>query len=62
MTAGASSGACFVMALFAWGIGFYGHSVYLAEFTLGRGWSSAAVSGATTVYYPRLGGDGRLCR
>jgi predicted MFS family arabinose efflux permease len=44
-------GACFVMALFAWGIGFYGHSVYLAEFTLGRGWSSAAVSGATTLYY-----------
>ena len=34
-------GACFVMALFAWGVGFYGHSVYLAEFTIGRGWSSA---------------------
>jgi MFS family permease len=44
-------GACFVIAIFSWALGFYGHGVYLAEFALGRGWSSAVVSTATTAYY-----------
>lgn len=41
---------CFVMAICAWGWGFYGHSVYLAELTRLKGWSTGFVSGATTAY------------
>lgn len=43
--------ACFLMAVAAWGFGFYGHGVYLAELTRSRGWSSSLISGATTGYY-----------
>src|SRR5262249_34879940 len=42
---------CFVMALFCWGFGFYGHAVYLAELQRLHGWPAAVISGATTVYY-----------
>ena len=41
---------CFVMALCAWGWGFYGHSVYVAELTRIMGWSTGFVAGATTAY------------
>jgi MFS family permease len=43
--------ACFCMALFAWGFGFYGHSLYLAELQRSRGWSASLISSATTLYY-----------
>ncbi|QQS11720.1 MAG: MFS transporter [Rhodospirillales bacterium] len=43
--------ACFLMAVAAWGFGFYGHSVYLAEFQRLHGWPASVVSTATTVYY-----------
>ncbi|MGE0420278.1 MAG: MFS transporter [Acetobacteraceae bacterium] len=46
--------ACFCMAVFAWGFGFYGQSVYLAELRRLHGWSSANITSATTGMY--LGG------
>ena len=42
---------CFVMAIFCWGLGFYGHGVYLAELRRLNGWPASLLSGATTVYY-----------
>lgn len=42
---------CFVMALFCWGFGFYGHGVYLTELQRLHGWPASLISGATTVYY-----------
>jgi MFS family permease len=39
------------MATFAWGLGFYGHGIYLAELTRLHRWSASSVSIATTVYY-----------
>ena len=38
-------------ATFAWGFGFYGQSVYLAELQHARGWSAALIASGTTVYY-----------
>lgn len=43
--------ACFVMAAFAWGFGFYGHGFYLAELQRLHGWSTALIAGGTTLYY-----------
>ena len=43
--------ACFVMATFAWGFGFYGQSVFLAELPRLHGWPSSMVSTAITAYY-----------
>ena len=43
--------ACFVVAVFGWGFGFYGQAVYLAELHRTRGWSASLISSATTVYY-----------
>jgi cyanate permease len=40
---------CFAMALFCWGFGFYGHSVFLAELQRQHGWSAALIAGASTV-------------
>jgi hypothetical protein len=42
--------ACFVTAVFAWGFGFYGQSVYLLELHRIRGWSSFLISSATTTF------------
>lgn len=39
------------MALFAWGFGFYGVSVYVAELHATRGWSASLISAATMLYY-----------
>src|SRR6266542_5210267 len=44
-------GATFVMALFSFGLGFYGLSVYVATFQRLLGWSASAVSAPVTVYY-----------
>src|SRR5262249_10564904 len=44
-------GATFVMALFSFGLGFYGLSVYVAMLQQLHGWSASAVSAPVTVYY-----------
>jgi MFS family permease len=43
--------ACFVIATFCWGFGFYGHGIYLAELGRLNDWPAALISGATTAYY-----------
>lgn len=43
--------AAFVVALFGWGLGFYGPGVYLAALTEARGWDIAAIASAITFYY-----------
>jgi predicted MFS family arabinose efflux permease len=43
--------ACFCVAVFAWGFGFYGQAVYLAELQRLHGWSAGVVSSATTCFY-----------
>lgn len=42
---------CFLVATFAWGAGFYGQGVYLAELHRLRGWPASLISTATTFYY-----------
>lgn len=47
---------CFVMAMFSFGLGYYGHGVYLAELTtrdssVATRFTTSAVSAATTAYY-----------
>jgi MFS family permease len=44
-------GATFTMALFSFGLGFYGLTVYLATLQELHGWSASAVSAPVTVYY-----------
>jgi len=44
-------GATFVMALFSFGLGFYGLTVYVATLQRVHGWSAAAVSAPVTAYY-----------
>ena len=36
--------ACFCTATFAWGFGFYGQSVYLAELQHARGWPASLIA------------------
>jgi MFS family permease len=43
--------ACFCTAVFAWGFGFYGQAVYLAELHRLHGWPSGLISSATTCFY-----------
>lgn len=43
--------AAFVIAVFGWGIGFYGPPVYLEAVRQARGWSVALVSGAVTLHF-----------
>jgi MFS family permease len=40
-----------LVALFGWGLGFYGPGVYLVALQQQHGWSSAQVSSAVTTYY-----------
>jgi len=47
--------ACFCVAVFAWGFGFYGQAVYLAELQRLHGWPASLMTSATTGYY-LLGG------
>ena len=60
LTAGAASefrrgwpvvAACFCTAVFAWGFGFYGQAVYLAELQRLHGWPAGLISSATTCFY-----------
>src|SRR6516165_11535543 len=44
-------GATFVMALFSFGLGFYGVAVYVATLQQLHGWSASTVSAPVTVYY-----------
>ena len=41
----------FVMALYGWGLGFYGLSLYLVALTKTHGWSPATISAGITFYY-----------
>ena len=41
----------FVIALYGWGLGFYGLSLYLVALQKAHGWSPATVSSAITFYY-----------
>jgi cyanate permease len=43
--------AAFVLALFAWGIGFYGPSVFLQVLHDQHGWSISAISSAITLHF-----------
>jgi hypothetical protein len=43
--------AAFVLAIFGWGLGFYGPPVYLHAVREARGWSLALVSTAVTVHF-----------
>jgi MFS family permease len=43
--------ACFMVATFSWGLGFYGHGVYLTELQRAKGWPTSLISTATTFYY-----------
>jgi MFS family permease len=43
--------ACFVTAIFAWGFGFYGQSVYLPALQQREGWSTFLIASATTIFY-----------
>ena len=42
---------CFLAAVFTWGLGVFGSSVYLHEVTKARGWSVSLVSAGITVFY-----------
>src|SRR6185295_10829211 len=42
---------CFIAAVFTWGLGVFGASVYLHEVTKARGWSISLVSAGITVFY-----------
>jgi MFS family permease len=43
--------ACFCVAVFAWGFGFYGQAVFLAELHRVHGWPTSTIGAATTVFY-----------
>jgi hypothetical protein len=44
-------GAAFVVALFAWGIGFYGPPIFLQSLHIGRGWPIPMISAAITCQF-----------
>jgi MFS family permease len=46
--------ACFCVAVFSWGFGFYGQAVFLAELQRMHGWPASTIGAATSVFY--LGG------
>jgi MFS family permease len=41
--------ACFIMAMFLFGFGLYGQSVYLAELRRLNGWTTGLIAGASTL-------------
>jgi MFS family permease len=43
--------ACFVLAVFAWGIGFYGPGVYLHALHAREGWPVSLIAGAITLHF-----------
>ena len=44
-------GAAFVLAVFGWGMGFYGPPVFLSVIRETRGWPLSLVSTAVTVHF-----------
>ncbi len=42
---------CFVMAFYAWGVGFYGHGFYMVVLGRSTGWPAAALSGAVAGFW-----------
>src|SRR5260370_26339984 len=44
-------GAAFVLAVFGWGLGFYGPPIYLQAVRDSRGWSLPLVSAAVTAHF-----------
>jgi len=44
-------GAAFLIALFGWGIGFYGPGIYLVALHERHGWPTSDISSAITAYY-----------
>jgi MFS family permease len=42
---------CFLIAMFSWGLGFYGPGIYLVALRTQHGWATALISSAITVYY-----------
>jgi len=44
-------GAAFVLAVFGWGLGFYGPPIYLQAVRDSKGWSLPLVSAAVTVHF-----------
>src|SRR5262245_39995611 len=42
---------CFTAAVFTWGFGVFGASVYLSQLTRTQSWSVALVSGGVTFFY-----------
>ena len=42
---------CFLVAIFGWGLCFYGQSVFLAELHRIHGWPTSLISTATTFFY-----------
>lgn len=45
------TGGAFVLAVFGWGLGFYGPPVFLGVLHATRGWSLGLISAAITVHY-----------
>src|SRR4051794_9293396 len=43
--------ACFLVALFMFGLGLYGHAIYLAELQRLHGWSTGLISNASTLSF-----------
>jgi hypothetical protein len=43
--------AAFTVAVFAWGIGFYGPAVFLAALHAERGWPVSVISSAITAHF-----------
>ena len=43
--------AAFLLAAFAWGVGFYGLSVFLRTLHAERSWAIATISAAITIQY-----------
>jgi MFS family permease len=43
--------ACFMVAVFCWGFGLYGHGVYLVELQRLHGWPASLISAAASAYY-----------
>src|SRR5690242_4421830 len=44
-------GAAFVIALFGWGLGFYGVGIYLLQLQARHGWPTGEIAPAITLYY-----------
>jgi len=42
---------CFLVAIFGWGLGFYGQTVYVAELHRLHGWPASLISTGTTFFY-----------